>query len=431
IRRETESYGIGFGARHVSDAGLPTGALTSDLASVNGHMNFLSERVVLKAGYDQALGSAQSIDFPARSTVGVDYKFTQATTFFTAYEHAEGAQFSSDMTRVGVRTAPWERAQLTSSMNQQFSEFGPRTFSNLGLTQGWQINDRWAMDFGIDQNKTIRGSSLAPTANVTRNVATPFASGSLTEDFFASSIAAMYRSEAWMFTSRIEHRDSDTEKRWNYVGGFYREAVRGQAFSLQANWLQSNAGSRGDTGSALVRLSWAYRPASSKWIVLDRLDLKRDTREDSLGAFESSRIVNNLNANWQLDWRTQLGLQFGARYVRSTFDGEAYAGYSDLYGVDYRHDFSEHFDGGVHGTWLHSWNAGTSDASAGIDLGITVARNMWISIGYNFAGFYDKDFTASRYTAQGPFLKFRMKFDQDTFKDLNLDSLRPSKTVNQ
>jgi hypothetical protein len=76
---------------------------------------------------------------------------------------------------------------------------------------------------------------------------------------------------------------------------------------------------------------------------------------------------------------------------------------------------------------LHSWNAGTSDASVGVDVGISVARNTWVSIGYNFAGFYDKDFSAARYTAQGPFIKFRMKLDQDTFKDLSLDSLRPSK----
>ena len=47
-----------------------------------------------------------------------------------------------------------------------------------------------------------------------------------------------------------------------------------------------------------------------------------------------------------------------------------------------------------------------------------------VSIGYNFAGFRDDDFEASRYTAQGPYIKFRMKADQDTFKDLSLDALR-------
>jgi hypothetical protein len=52
---------------------------------------------------------------------------------------------------------------------------------------------------------------------------------------------------------------------------------------------------------------------------------------------------------------------------------------------------------------------------------------MWVSIGYNFAGFEDKDFDAARYTAQGPFIKFRMKADQDTFRDLSLAALKPSR----
>ncbi len=67
------------------------------------------------------------------------------------------------------------------------------------------------------------------------------------------------------------------------------------------------------------------------------------------------------------------------------------------------------------------------DYSAGIDVGTTFAKNVWISVGYNFAGFRDDDFSASRHTAQGPYLKIRIKADQDTFKDLNLDSLRPSR----
>jgi outer membrane protein OmpA-like peptidoglycan-associated protein len=430
VRHETTRYGVGLGAQHVSDAGLAQGALVSDLASLNGNLNLWNDRVILKGAYDRSLdGAAQSIDFPARSMVGVDYKLSQATTLFSEYEHSDGAQISSDMTRVGMRTTPWQRAQLSSTMNQQFSEFGPRVFANLGLTQGWQINDRWAMDFGVDQTKTVRGSDLATQASATRNIATPLASGSLTQDFLASSIAAMYRSENWTFTSRVEHRDSDSEQRWAYIGGWYREAIKGQMLSLQANWLTSEAKARGDLDAALVRFSWAYRPVTSEWIVLDRLEVKRDTRQDTLGAFESARIVNNLNSNWQLDTRTQLGVQFGARFVRSTFDGERYSGFSDLYGLDLRRDLTARLDIGVHGTWMHSWNAGTSDVAAGIDLGITVARNMWISVGYNAVGFDDKDYSASRYTAQGPFIKLRMKFDQDTFKDLSLESLRPSKSA--
>jgi hypothetical protein len=48
---------------------------------------------------------------------------------------------------------------------------------------------------------------------------------------------------------------------------------------------------------------------------------------------------------------------------------------------------------------------------------MTVARNMWASLGYNWDGFRDDDFTASDYTAEGVYLKFRLKFDQHSVRE--------------
>ena len=36
----------------------------------------------------------------------------------------------------------------------------------------------------------------------------------------------------------------------------------------------------------------------------------------------------------------------------------------------------------------------------------------------NFVGFHDEDFAQARYTAQGPFLRFSIKADQRTLKDI-------------
>ncbi len=137
--------------------------------------------------------------------------------------------------------------------------------------------------------------------------------------------------------------------------------------------------------------------------------------------------MNNLHANWQLNPALQLGLQYGVRYVSSTFEGEKYSGVSDIAGFDLRRQLTRRFDLGVHAAALHSWESDVMDYSTGVDVGTTIAKNIWISVGYNFAGFRDDDFSASRHTAEGPYLKIRIKADQDTFKDLSLDSLRPSR----
>jgi uncharacterized repeat protein (TIGR01451 family) len=417
LRRDADDYSIGAGARHVADTGLANGDTESQHAFVTGSVDLFKDLITLRASQDFALGGKNSsVDFPARSVLGLDYHWRPSTTFFGEWEHANGDIFDAETTRVGVRTVPWQRAQLQSSINQRATEYGPRLFANTGLTQGWQVNERWALDFGVDQSRTIQDPG-APAIEPF-NPVVPLASGSLDADFVATFVGALYRSDLWTFTSRLENRHSDAEDRRIVSGGFYREPIAGHAFSMAAHWFDSTFDNGSDATAGEVQLGWSYRPASSAWIVLDRLDLKQDSRSDASSDIESARVINNLNANWQFDTRTQLGLQFGSRYVRSTFDGERYSGLSTLYGVDVRRELTLRFDVGLHGTMLNSLQSGVTDQSVGVDLGVTVARNMWISIGYNFTGFRDDDFEASRYTAQGPFIKFRMKADQDTFRDM-------------
>ena len=421
-RLNRDWYSLGVGLRHVADEDVSGDERVSDQAFVNASVDLWEGLITLRGAHDASLGGEnESVDYPARSLLGVDYNFSAATALFVEYEHAEGSQIETDTTRVGIRARPWERTQVKSSVNSQATEYGPRTFANFGLTQGFKWKDHWAFDIGVDQSNTLRGADLEPL-----NPNAPLASGTMTEDFFAAFLGAQYRKDLWQLTSRLEHRNSDSEERWSSTTGWYREPVEGHAMSMSLQVFDSQM-LLGETASAVGRLAWAYRPDSSKWIVFDRLELKHDENSSLLSSYESSRLVNNLHANWQLDAKLQLGLQYGLRYVSSTFEGEKYSGLSDIAGFDLRRQLTRRFDLGVHAAALHSWESNVMDYSAGFDLGTTLAKNMWISVGYNFAGFRDDDFSASRHTAQGPYLKIRIKADQETFKDLNLDSLRPSR----
>lgn len=422
LRMQKTGYSLGAGLKHVADDEADGTERVSDLASVTGSVDVWDGLVTLRGSSDAALGGKDgSSDYPARSLLGVDYRLSGDTTLFAEYEHSEGDQLDADVTRVGVRTRPWERTQVRSSINTQATEYGPRTFSNFGLSQGFTWKDNWAFDVGIDQTNTLRGADLKPL-----NPNAPLASGSTTEDFFAAFLGASYRRELWQMTTRLEHRNSDTEERWSTTSGWYREPIEGHAMSISLQALDSDQALT-DTTTAVGRFAWAFRPDSSRWIVFDRFELKYDGHDDTISKYASSRVVNNLNANWQLDTDLQLGVQYGVRYVSSTFEGEKYAGVSDIAGFDLRRQLTRRFDLGAHIAVLHSWESNVMDHSTGVDVGMTIMKNMWVSLGYNFAGFRDDDFTASRHTAQGPYLKIRIKADQDTFKDLNLDSLRPSR----
>jgi uncharacterized repeat protein (TIGR01451 family) len=415
VRREAETRRFGAGLRGVEDSGTPAGTQRSEQAFVTGSIDLWDRRVTLRGSADASLGGtdAASVDYPDRYLVGADYALRRDIKLFAEYEHADGSRFDSDMARFGVRATPWNRGEVSSSLSQQASEYGPRTFANFGLTQGFQLSDRLALDVGIDQSRTVAGSGVAPLVP-----GRPLASGSLTDDYFATYAGALYRSTLWTATSRAEWRSSDREDRMVLSGGLYREPVRGHEFALSARAMQSDFSTGADTTAANAQFAWGYRPVESRWIVLDRLDLRFEREIEGSRGVEAARLINNLNTNWQLDSRTQLGLQWGLRYVRSSFDGERYDGLSDLYGVDLRRDLTARFDVGVHGTVLNSWESSVHDYSFGVDLGVTVARNVWVSIGYNVRGFEDDDYAASRHTAGGPFIKLRVKADQDTFKDL-------------
>lgn len=62
-------------------------------------------------------------------------------------------------------------------------------------------------------------------------------------------------------------------------------------------------------------------------------------------------------------------------------------------------------------------SAGQYDYSDGASVGHSLATNTWLSLGYNLVGFRDEDFSRSRHTSQGPYLKFRIKFDQQSVKE--------------
>jgi len=81
-----------------------------------------------------------------------------------------------------------------------------------------------------------------------------------------------------------------------------------------------------------------------------------------------------------------------------------------------RHGFRDRWDVGLNTSILHSYRSKTLDYGVGLDVGYNVGSNMWLTLGYNFAGFDDKDFEQARYIAAGPFFRFTFKTDQQLLK---------------
>ncbi len=420
IRYQSNGLALGVGVEHVSDNDPGGANRQSDIVSATGSYDLLDRKMTVRGTVSTALGGRDaSVDYPARSLLGLDYHLPRATTLFVEWEHGNGAALDSDMSRIGLRSQPFERTQVVSSVTRSQNEYGPRVASVLGLNQGWQLSPDWSLEVGMEQSNTLRGANLVP-----QNPDLPLASGSLQDDFLAAFAGAQFHRDDWTMAARLERRTADTENRWLATAGWYRAERAGHALSFSGQTEKRDALSGEGSDATDVRFAWAYRPDDKRWIVLNRLDLRRDARSGPLSNYETLRLVDNLHANWQWNSKTQLGLQLGLKRQVSTLGADRYMSVSGLLALDWRRDLTRRFDAGLHIGTTRNITAESGIDQLGVDLGFSPARNFWISLGYNFRGFDDRDFAAGRQQQQGPYLQLRMKLDQDTFKDLRLDTLR-------
>jgi uncharacterized repeat protein (TIGR01451 family) len=395
---------------------------TSDARQVTGGVAYetMEGRLVLRAATDLGVaGSTGTTNFPNRVALGADYRLTPETTTFVTQEFARGDLVRANTTRVGLRTQLWTGAEAHAGMGSQEALDAGRLFSDMGLVQKIKLGEHWNADLGIDRVQTLRS-----TANPL-GAAQPLASGTtatssyglITEDFTAVSTGLAYNDGLWGANTRLEWRDSASENKINLLAGAQRKLAQGR---IVAAGLQVTDSHGTDTVARQValRLGQAWRPNDSEWAWLQRIEYVEDRNVSLATQLWTRKLIANFNGNWKASPRTQVALQYSAKYVREMLGETTQDGYTDLWGIEARHDLDERWDIGLHGGVLTTWRTGTRSYQAGLSLGYRVATNTWVSVGYNFLGFSDSDFAGSEYRAQGFFVNMRVKFDQDT---LNLN----------
>ena len=108
------------------------------------------------------------------------------------------------------------------------------------------------------------------------------------------------------------------------------------------------------------------------------------------------------------------------RYVFDRIDSFDLAGLTTLVGLDGRLGLGEFFEVGGRVTVRGDLSQGNFAYAAGPMIGIHPAHGMLVTAGWNFSGFADRDFAASRDTHNGPYVSVRFKFDQTNFASLGL-----------
>jgi uncharacterized repeat protein (TIGR01451 family) len=451
LERETDLGTVYAGGQFASDRfKVMSGdrVFQSEQAVIGGSRYLLDKTLTLQVGAEFPLGNdkgEESIDFPMRVLLGADYAITKSVRLILSQEFTDGTAFDTSTTRAGFQAVPWQGARLTSTINQsQISEYGPRTFGQLGLSQAFLVGERWGVDLAVDSSRTFNEKRpFSPSVNLNHPITTGGMMGE-PQDYLAISSGVTYRAEQWSGNARAENRNSSSANRYGLTTHFLRQARAGVAFSLAAQAFQTEqTGTDGRLGN--LSLSWAYRPLGYHWSLLDRLEfhddqIRRKTGSGTIPDFgvprlpltgnaRSRRLINNFTLNrvshawtakdrqgnlFNLHQRNQWSFYYGAKYALDRIDQKDYRGYTDLTGLEWRYDITRRIDIGMRGSILHGWSAKDYAYGWGPMVGLSPFENGWITLGYNAIGFYDRDFADAGYTRQGPYLRLRIKFDQDT-----------------
>jgi flagellar motor protein MotB len=350
--------------------------------------------------------SAQALaNISSRSTaydqvkIGADYKLTERTTLFASQETGFSRK-APERTSIGMRTSPWQGAQVEQSIEQFEQDDAYQLMALSGINQDFLIDSRWTASLGFDQARNIEANAPAESAD-------------LTEDFYATHTGLAYSTASWQWNSRLEYRDGQITDKWVATSSLYHPVNDDIATGGSIDYFRSlKADSYNRQLDTVYDL--ALRPRQSPFAMLLQTRWSQQSSGGTGSPERTRKLIQNLHSNWLVTDQDQLANQYGIKRVLDQYNNQDYASTTDYMAAEWRHHFSEHWDIGAHGRRLHGYEVGEVSYSTGLSIGWIPKTNAWLGIGYNFSGFIDGDFSAANFTAKGVFLKIRFKADQDS-----------------
>lgn len=409
---QTKSYLVRAGARHIEDKLEDGSSQKIDQAILSADWNTRLKGVTLRTNLEQSLSkNNESSDYPTLLTIGADYALSKRIRLFADQRFTWSKDNDTEGTRVGISATPWNGGYIESSVEQQLDENGQRMFALFGLDQTWQVNSKWAVFASLD-----RSQNLKPAGSNEINPNAPSANGS-DEDFTSVSLGSTYNAGRWSWSNRLETRLAENEDKYGATSSIVGEVRQGLAASAKVSGFLTDGDNGNKSSDGIITLGLAYRPNQNKWMFLERFDFEFDNLESHNSDLRSRKLINHLHANYKPDRKLQVSLYSGIKYIHDDINGRTYSGTTDMLAGETRYNISKRWDVGAHGSYLHSWNSNTFEYSTGASIGCMVIDNTWVSLGYNFTGFEDDDFSAANYTAKGAYIRFRMKLDQQSVRE--------------
>ncbi|APV51363.1 hypothetical protein BWI17_17710 [Betaproteobacteria bacterium GR16-43] len=238
----------------------------------------------------------------------------------------------------------------------------------------------------------------------------------------------------WKGTTRLEWRNGATQDSVLSTIGFAAKinkdwtALVRNAYSIQRTKAAEGSTGGGDHTIERLQAGVAYRDTEdNKWNALGRVEHKMEDDASQSGVhLKTTTEIVSVHADWQPIRPFVVTGRYAAKWTTDRSNGLSTKYRAQVVGAKATWEFAPKWDVSLVTSALFGDSTASRQYGVGLELGYLVATNLWVSGGYNFFGYRDTDLAGADYTAKGPFVRLRYKFDESLFESAPAHASAPA-----
>jgi len=264
----------------------------------------------------------------------------------------------------------------------------------MGLRNLWTIADGVRASTSFERVRVLSG----PATN---------------ESIAAAGAIDITRNPLWRGNARLEVRHGeDSDAVLNTLGLAYKLS---EDFTfLGKNTYAANRSRTTDSMrvNELLQSGVAWRAPGTLGVnALAKYEFKL---ESDNGPADLKRAVHAVSVagNWQPTRETVFSGRYAGKLANDRSSGLDTRGTAHLLAARVTHELKRDWDVGAVAQVLFNGEGSGRQYGLGLEAGYQLQKNMWVSAGYNFLGFKERDLAGADATSKGVYVRLRMKFDE-------------------
>jgi uncharacterized repeat protein (TIGR01451 family) len=314
---------------------------------------------------------------------------------------------------IGVETDTIKKIHLFTEYREYDELTNRQTEAAAGLKETWKLNKNISLGGSFETVKALSGwAGNTDGASSTSPIAT---------NSIAVTGSVSYLVDGVRGAARLEYRTSTTGH--SFLTSFSAgKKLTPQWTLLSRNILMLSTSQNGSVPTIQQQVRFqtgaAYRGSdNSKWDALALVEYRLEsgnnitTNNDDLAVFST-------HVNYRPTRKMETTVSYATKWVLDNSESLSTASYNQLFSAHVMHDLSKKFDIGVIASVLTNTGLSQRQNNFGAEIGYQLRPSLWISTGYNFLGFNEKDLPGGNDARKGVFARLRFKFDENVLKDM-------------